>query len=97
MLRNDLNLIVGTGKNWKIPMLWAPTLRYLGAPILAIVYGFSYPGFYAVRNDPMHIFGFAVGHLALVIIALGLIVPSWFDIFVPVSRREGERYHMRPV
>jgi len=88
MLRNDLNLIVGTGKNWKIPLLWAPTLRYLGAPILAIVYGFSYPGFYAVRNDPMHIFGFAVGHLALVIIALGLIVPSWFDIFVPVPRRE---------
>ncbi|KAG4435367.1 hypothetical protein IFR05_009153 [Cadophora sp. M221] len=87
MLRHDLNLIIGTGKNWKIPMVWAPTLRYIGAPILAIVYGFSYPGLYAVRNDPMHIFGFAVGHLALVIIALGLIVPSWFDLFIPVERR----------
>ncbi|KAH7407414.1 Sodium:neurotransmitter symporter family protein [Cadophora sp. MPI-SDFR-AT-0126] len=87
-LRTDLNLIVGTGKNWKIPMLWAPTLRYMGAPILAIVYGFSYASFYAVRNDPMHIIGFAVGHLALVIIVLGLIVPSWFDVFVPVPRRE---------
>ncbi|KAH9220818.1 putative sodium/chloride dependent neurotransmitter transporter [Leptodontidium sp. 2 PMI_412] len=85
MLRHDLNLIVGTGKNWKIPMAWAPTLRYIGAPILAIVYGFSYPGFYAVRNDPMHIFGFAVGHLVLVIIALGLIVPSWFDLLFRLS------------
>ncbi|KAL2073520.1 hypothetical protein VTL71DRAFT_10846 [Oculimacula yallundae] len=87
MLRNDLNLIVGTGKNWKIPVVWAPILRYIGAPILAIVYGFSYPAFYQNRNDPVHIFGFAVGHLALVMIALGLIVPSWFDIFIPVERR----------
>jgi len=42
-LRRDLNVIVGTGKNWKIPVFWGPLLRYISAPILAIVFSFSYP------------------------------------------------------
>ncbi|CZS98469.1 related to sodium-and chloride-dependent GABA transporter 1 [Rhynchosporium graminicola] len=96
MLRHDLNLIVGTGKNWKIPMIWAPTLRYIGAPILAIVYSFSYPAFFKVRNDPMHIFGFAVGHIALVIVGMGVMVPRWFDVFVPVERRDEGRIPYAP-
>ncbi|CZT45072.1 related to sodium-and chloride-dependent GABA transporter 1 [Rhynchosporium secalis] len=96
MLRHDLNLIVGTGNNWEIPMIWAPTLRYIGAPILAIVYSFSYPAFFKVRNDPMHIFGFAVGHIALVIVGMGVMVPRWFDVFVPVERRDEGRIPYAP-
>lgn len=64
----------------------------MAAPILAIVYSFSYPAFYAEgRKDPLHILGFGVAHLALVIIALGFILPRWFDILVPAPRRnDGE-------
>lgn len=42
-LRRDLNVIVGAGKNWKIPLIWGPLLRYISAPVLAIVFSFAYP------------------------------------------------------
>ncbi|KAG5917759.1 hypothetical protein E4U61_002430 [Claviceps capensis] len=86
-LRRDLNEIVGSHKNWKIPSLWAPILRYVAAPILAIVYSFSYPSFYALREDPLHILGFAIGHIALLLVGSGFIVPRWLDGLIPPERR----------
>ena len=68
-------------------MLWGPVLKYISAPILAIIFSFAYPSFHAVRNDPLQIFAFAIMHLVMVIIALGFILPRWFDVFIPVERR----------
>lgn len=31
--------------------------------------------------------GFGVGHIALLLILFGFIMPKWFDVFVPPSRR----------
>jgi solute carrier family 6 GABA transporter-like protein 1 len=85
-------VIVGAGKNWNIPAFWAPLLKYVAAPILAIIFSFGYPQFYALRNDPVYIFGFIVSHFILITIGLGFIVPRWFDVFVPAHRREdGQR------
>lgn len=53
---------------------------------MAIIFSFAYPTFYAVRNDPLHIFAFAVSHVVMIIIALGFIVPRTFDIFVPAEK-----------
>lgn len=78
---------MGQGGNWSIPVFWAPTLRYVAAPALAIVYGFSYPNFYQLRNDPLHVLGFGVGHIGVMIVIAGFIVPKWFDVFIPPSRR----------
>lgn len=86
-LRTDLNSIVGQGKNWSIPSWWAVLLRYVSAPILSIVYAFSYPAFYQLRYDPLHILGFGVAHIALLLIFGGLLLPRWFDVFVPPQRR----------
>ncbi|SPN99737.1 related to sodium- and chloride-dependent GABA transporter 1 [Cephalotrichum gorgonifer] len=86
-LRRDLNGIVGHGNNWEIPTFWAPLLRYISAPVLAIVFSFSYPAFYRLRYEPLHILGFGIGHIALIIIALGFIVPRWFDVLIPPARR----------
>lgn len=86
-LRLDLNRIVGQGKNWTIPNWWAVLLRYVSAPILSIVYGFSYGAFYELRYDPLHILGFGVGHIALLLIFGGLILPRWYDVFIPPQRR----------
>ncbi|KAH8177020.1 sodium:neurotransmitter symporter family protein [Sarocladium implicatum] len=86
-LRNDLNRIVGQGKNWSIPSWWAVLLRYVSAPILSIVYAFSYPAFYQLRYDPLHILGFGVAHITLLIIFGGILVPRWFDVFIPPQRR----------
>lgn len=63
-------------------------MRYVSAPILAIVYSFSYPSFYKLREDPLHILGFAVGHVALLLILSGFIVPRWYDALIPPPRRE---------
>jgi solute carrier family 6 GABA transporter-like protein 1 len=44
-LRRDLNLILGLGKYWKLPFFWAPLLRDITGPVLALVFSFAYPGF----------------------------------------------------
>lgn len=91
-LRRDLNLIVGTGKNWKIPSFWPFLIRYISAPTLAIIYSFAYPGFYVLRDDPLHIIGFALAHLSLVLIVLGIMVPKYFDVFIPPHRRDDGKF-----
>lgn len=68
-------------------MFWAGLLRYISAPILAIVFSFAYPAFYAVRNDPLQIFGFCLGHCCMILIAVFFIFPRMLDVFVPVERR----------
>ena len=87
-LTRDLNVIVGQGKNWKIPVIWAPILRYISAPILAIVFGLAYPLFYRNRGNPLEIFGFTVVHIIMAILLFSLIIPSWLNFMVPpISRR----------
>lgn len=51
------------------------------------MYSFSYPNFYQLRNDPLHVLGFGVGHIAILIVLGGFVVPRWFDVFIPPSRR----------
>ncbi|KAI8666173.1 hypothetical protein NCS57_00841400 [Fusarium keratoplasticum] len=87
-LRRDLNVIVGTGKNWKIPSFWPILLRFVSAPVLAIIYGFAYPAFHDLRDDPLHILGFAIAHICLLLIGLGVLVPRWFDCMIPPKRRD---------
>ncbi|KAJ5984716.1 Sodium:neurotransmitter symporter [Penicillium waksmanii] len=86
-LRRDLNDVVGGNGNWNIPRLWPPLLRYASAPILAIVFSFAYPEFYTLRYDPMMIAGFILAHLCLLLILLGVILPRYYNIFVPRHRR----------
>lgn len=86
-LTRDLNVIVGQGKNWNIPVVWGPVLRYLSAPILAIVFGFSYGVFYQQRGNPLHIFGFTVCHMIMAVLLFSIAIPSWLNFLVaPISR-----------
>ena len=88
-----MNIIVGTGKNWNIPVFWGPLVKYVSGPILAIVYSFSYPNFISSADplygqaNPLHIMGFGVGHVVLLIFLAGFMVPRWFDVFIPPTRR----------
>lgn len=95
-LRRDLNEIVAQGKNWSIPAFWGPLIRYVAAPVLAIVYSFSYPSFYALRYDPLHILGFGVAHVALILIAVGFILPRWYDPLIPPGRRADGKIDLGP-
>ena len=60
----------------------------LAVGFLMIILSFGYPTFIAVRNDPLHIFGFFCAHLVLVTVILVYIVPRSMDILVPINRRE---------
>ena len=68
-------------------------MKYVSGPILAIVYSFSYPDFInpgsplSGKTNPLHIMGFGVGHIVLLIFLGGFMVPRWFDVFIPPSRR----------
>lgn len=61
-------------------------MRYISAPILAIIFSFAYPSFYLLRYDPLHILGFTLAHVCLLVIGLGVILPRWFDVFLPPHR-----------
>ena len=80
--------MIGKGKNWRLPSFWAPLLRYISSPILAIIFSLAYPTFQEVSNDPLYIVGFIVAHFLLVWIVVGWLVPSWFDVFVIPERRD---------
>lgn len=82
------------GKQWRLPVFWAPVLRYFAAPVLSIIFCFAYPNFYAVRGDPLAIFGFSVAHLIIAVVLVGFIIPRTLNIFVPPERRdEGNRQY----
>jgi solute carrier family 6 GABA transporter-like protein 1 len=74
-------------KNWSIPIFWGHLLRYISVPILAIILSFSYPSFAAVRHDPCHIVGFAIANLTMVFVAVGWLLPKFYDPFVPIEKR----------
>ena len=85
------------GKNWSIPIIWGPVLRYISAPILAIIVSFSYPDFYARgRMDPLHICGFAFAHVAFFIVVMGLVLPRSLDVFVKYERRDDSKISCAP-
>ncbi|KAG5761981.1 hypothetical protein H9Q72_009910 [Fusarium xylarioides] len=56
------------------------------SPILAIIVSFALPLFYTKRNDPLHIFAFASTCGVMCIVAVGFILPRWFDVFVPPEK-----------
>ena len=74
-------------------MIWGPLVKYVSGPILAIVYSFSYPNFInsgsplSGKTNPLHIMGFGVGHIVLLVFLGGFMVPRWFDVFIPPNRR----------
>ena len=86
-MTRDLNVVIAVGKAWAIPYFWAPTMRFISAPIMAIICAFNYPQFYDLRDDPLHIFGFANAHIAMFLVVAGLVVPRWFSVIVPPDRR----------
>ncbi|KXS98416.1 hypothetical protein AC578_1769 [Pseudocercospora eumusae] len=87
-LRRDLNLVVGRGKNWKIPVFWPVLLRYISGPVLAIIFSFAFPEFHRLRYDPMMITGFILSMLGLSAIVLGCVFPRYMGTLLPAERRE---------
>ncbi|KAL4936048.1 hypothetical protein BDV06DRAFT_114792 [Aspergillus oleicola] len=90
-LRRDLNAIIGGEKNWRIPSFWPVLLRYVCAPVLAIIFSFAYPEFHTLRYDPLMITGFILAHITLFVILLGFVMPRYYNVFIPPERiSEGE-------
>lgn len=86
-LRRDLNVVVGGGKNWNIPWFFPFLLRYVSGPVLAIVLSFAFPEFHTLRYDPMMITGFILSIATLTVMIVGLVMPRYYDVFVPKHRR----------
>jgi len=87
-LRRDLNIVVGSGKNWKIPSFMPVLLRYVSGPVLAIIFSFAFPEFHSLRYDPMMITGFILSILGMVGVLLGFVMPRYYDAFIPIERRD---------
>ncbi|KAL4786933.1 hypothetical protein BJX76DRAFT_320116 [Aspergillus varians] len=91
-IRRDLNTIIGGENNWRIPVFWPVLLRYICAPVLAIIFSFAYPEFHTLRYDPLMITGFILAHIILLLILLGFVMPRYYDVLIPPGRiDEGEK------
>ncbi|KAL8870247.1 MAG: hypothetical protein Q9174_003664 [Haloplaca sp. 1 TL-2023] len=91
-LRRDLNVTVAVGNNWSIPWFWSILLRYVGAPVLGIIFSFSYPTFYPDRSDSLQVWGFFVAHCVVFVAVAGFLLPRFLKVLVPTERRsEGKR------
>ncbi|ROT39510.1 Sodium:neurotransmitter symporter family protein [Sodiomyces alkalinus F11] len=97
-LRRDLNATIAIpgSKNWKIPFFWGPVLKYISAPIVAIIMSFAYPSFYATREDPLRIASFAFMNVVLLISLVGLFMPRWFNVLLPASKVQEGEYPIAP-
>lgn len=81
-------MIVGQGKNWKIPPFMPFLLRYISGPVLAIIFSFAFPEFHTLRYDPMMISGFILSILTIVVVLVGFVMPRYYDAFIPLHRRD---------
>lgn len=89
-LRRDLNVIVGQGRNWKIPFFLPFLWRYVSGPVLAIIFSFAFPEFHTLRYDPMMVAGFILSILTLVAMIIGFVIPRYYAVFIsPERRNEG--------
>lgn len=62
-------------------------LRYISAPVLAIILSFAFPEFHTLRYDPLMITGFILAIMCLSVILLGFVMPRYYNIFIPPHRR----------
>lgn len=62
-------------------------LRYVSGPVLAIVFSFAFPEFHLNKFDPLMITGFILSMIGIVIMAVGFIMPRYYQVFIPVHRR----------
>ncbi|KAL8657883.1 MAG: hypothetical protein Q9226_001480 [Calogaya cf. arnoldii] len=91
-LRRDLNVTVAIGKAWSIPLAWGVCLRYVAAPVLGIIFSFSYPSFTPDRSDSLEVWRFFVSQCVIFVAIAGFLLPRFLSILVPKERRgEGER------
>ena len=80
-------MIVARGKNWKIPALWAPVLRWLSAPLLIVILSIAYDDTGVLLKDPLQIFSFVLAHIGVVVVLLGIIVPSIMNVWTPATQK----------
>lgn len=71
-------------------------LKYISAPIVAIIMSFAYPSFYASREDPLRIASFAFMNVVLLVSLLGLFVPRWFNVLAPAAKVPDGKYPVVP-
>jgi solute carrier family 6 (neurotransmitter transporter, GABA) member 1 len=83
-----MNSVIGLGKNWNLPFIWAPLLRYFSGPVLAIIFSLAYPSFETLSNDPLQVYGFIIAHFLLLWIVAGFFMPRWFSVFIIPERHD---------
>lgn len=78
----DLNAIVAGEKNWGLPVMWAPVLRWVAAPTLITILSISYADFPKYARDPLHVFAFIFAHFFVLVVIVGIIVPQSLSIWI---------------
>jgi solute carrier family 6 (neurotransmitter transporter, GABA) member 1 len=87
-LRKDLNVHVSSNGRLEIPLIWGMVVKYITGPITLVLALFSLQGIEVVIAEPINLFGFLVGMLAVVFTVVGILIPPFFELFLPEGEKE---------
>lgn len=99
MLKNDLNAVIAQGKNWSLPSMWAPMMRWITAPVLMYMLGYGYDEYIdgdKFHKDPLHVFSFILSHVGILFTVMGFMWPGTFSWLSPSSELEADQRQYVP-
>lgn len=94
MLTRDLNAVIAQGNNWSLPMFWAPVMRWITAPVLAVILAIGYQDYTVGKEyhkDPLHVFSFILSHVGVAFIIVGFFWPNTFAWWSPRKELESDQ------
>ena len=86
-LRKDLNSTIATGGRWEIPIVWSFIMKFITGPITFLLIGFSLTEVNQIFDNVTNLVGFLSGVCIVLFAVFGIIVPRFFDIFLPPGEK----------
>ena len=86
-LRKDLNATIATEGRWEIPLVWSFVMKFVTGPITFFLVVFSLTDINKIFDDATNLVGFLSGLCIVLFAVFGLVVPRFFDIFLPPGEK----------
>ena len=86
-LRKDLNAAISTNGRWEIPLVWSFVMKFVTGPITFLLVVFSLTEINQIFDNVANFVGFLSGICIILFAVFGVIIPRFFDIFLPPGEK----------
>ncbi|TPX54420.1 hypothetical protein PhCBS80983_g05937 [Powellomyces hirtus] len=86
-LVNDINSVIATRNQTRLPIAWAVIIKYITTPALCILQVVTYRGVVVEKIDmPMSWLGLTFALLVPLMLMVGLVAPDFYTFLVPIKK-----------